>query len=204
LGAARTVDIEPVNIVTAAVITQFSILIILFLGLTIIAYGESAFRRRTRAPDFGLTIVLTFASLLTLFVVEDFARMWKPAFGHPSFSGLALNDAVSIVFVLDALCAAALVYRTRGAISSPFAAILFAIPSLAIFLRQPTPKVIAFTVLVGFLFTILIRVYDAGEVRGITLTNEILEEGCTGDLGFWVVSILTFGLTTLIGLITRP
>jgi hypothetical protein len=41
-------------------------------------------------------------------------------------------------------------------------------------------------------------------VRGITLTNEILEEGCTGDLGFWVVSILTFGLTTLIGLITRP
>lgn len=187
-------------------ITQFSILLIFGVGLLIVRWGEeSASHHYPRSARFlWIVFGFTLLTLGVLFAAEDFARIWKPVFGQPSMSGLSLNEALGIVLTCDAVCSALLIYHTHGSMTSPFSPVLFAIPALAIFLRQPPGYVIYYAILVTALFTILIPMYQTYEQSRITLPYETAEEGCARGILFWFVAVAVFALTTYIGLITRP
>lgn len=200
--------IQSVNIAAAALITQFSLVGIFVMGLIIIRLGEPRVARydhEARSSEFAwILLIFTVVSLGALLTAGEFVKLWAPVFGQLDVPRLALHDAVLLVFILDALCTSILVYRTEGSRASPFAAIFFAIPALAIFLRQPTSYVVVTSVLVVVLFTFNLIYYKWDDRGGLNFASERIAAQRSGTGVFWVVAVATFILTTWIGVITQP
>ena len=191
--------ISPINITSAALITQFCIVIVIFLAIWTLRWGEAyLFSFIKRYDPLELFFYLLFFTLITMGVInfsDGYSDTWKPFFTGVRFTGIPWSLAFSIVFILDALLISILVAKTGGSISSCFVPLYFVIPALAIFLREPLGRIFLYGafVTVGFSYNLF---FGKGERAEIELKKR--------KPAYWIVAILSMVLTSFIGYITRP
>ena len=99
------------------------------------------------------------------------------------------------MFLLDIIGAALLMGITGGSKDSPFSAVLFMLPALAIFLREDPSRFFFYTGLAVVLFLILRKAGDMGKA---VLENPKVQ------LSFQVVTLGCLALSSLVGYATRP
>lgn len=178
----------PQNLVAAAVLAQFILIVILVItcmcmdGFNIGGYSD----------------VLLFATLTTfgVFLFSDvFIELWKPLFSNRVFDGLAWRTAVSVMFIVDALCITLLVAVSGGSRHSPLVGGFALIPTLSLFLREPVGWTIFYTalVIVGITVTRSARPERGGDLRVISQSG-----------AFWFMNVASLALVTFIGIITSP
>lgn len=191
--------VSPINITAAALITQFSIIIIMFLGATILRGGEKYlpfYRDVPRSSFFGW-LILSFAivTIGSLIFSDEFSSIWKPLFGTIAFPTVRWSFALLITFTLNIICISFLVRGTGGSLVSPFSPIYFILPALAIFLREGLGRIIFYLILVSIMFSF-----------NLIFRESLREEvgGTSRPLAYWFVSISCFILATFIGYVTRP
>jgi hypothetical protein len=200
-----SVDLNPVTLAAAAMIAQFSIVVIFVVGLLIIKAGEpSVPRYRSETASSELVWILLIFSVVTLgalLLTKNFARVWKPAFGYPSFEGFALSDSLMAIFTMNAICTSIVVHKTAGSRSSPFSAMFFVYPSLAIFLHEPVGRVLYYVAVLIVIFSLNLVWFDSRQED--LKTTSFGYSVSDGQFVYWFVSVAAFVLSMAIGLITR-
>ena len=189
------------TLTTTLLFTQFVLLLIVFFGILVLRTGEQRFTSFSAevypitgtlsAWVFGFTMV-TFACLV---FSQDFVLLSQPMFGDIRVPAWSRESAFLAVFVLDILGAGLFVAATGGAKDSPFAAVLFTLPALSIFLRETPLRLGIYTGLVAMLFLVFSKPYDS---RHPVLVN------INYILAFRLVTLCCLALTSLVGYVTRP
>jgi hypothetical protein len=193
--------IAPITLTGSLLLTQLFLFLIIFVGIYFLAEGEKnipTFSDHYKPVVGGLLMFVLFIFLLTealLLFSSEFVQILQPAFGDLLFPKISTNDAFICVFLIDIIGASILVRRTGGSKDSPFAAILFSIPPIAIFLHESPPRFLGYTFLSAILFLISI---DGRGVSKKVLENE------NYALSFNVVTIGCLSISTFVGYVTRP
>jgi len=191
--------VTPIGITAAALIMQFSLVVIMFAAAFIMRIGvrHSPFWREGQDTSASLWLLIAF-SLLTigiLLISEEFSTMWVPLFGSVDLPGLSWSASLAVVFTADLVCISALAAATGGSSLSPFAPLYFVMPPLSIFLRSSLVQVVCYFLLASVLFSLGLR-----SARGIDLGVSEMRARTAS----WVVAIACFALATLVGYLTRP
>jgi hypothetical protein len=194
-GASMS-KIGPGNIIPAAVITHFAVLAIVLIGtLTRPRISEEdRIWDRTRqfskkGPIFEFLAGTAIVSFLIFGVTDVYSALWVPLLRDVQFSGIPSGTTLYWVWLFDIFLLGILVLYTGGSRTSPFTPLFFVFPTLAIFLHESGSRLIQYTALVAFLFTVSIK---------------SKEEDPPSKLSFWFVSVLSFLLTVATGFFTRP
>lgn len=196
------------NLTNAFVVTQFFLLVITFIGIAVLQRGEHQLTRMpgTPRPASRLFYPVFGFALLTIGILvftEDVLFFSKPVFGELEFPSVSKPIAFLLVFTLDLLGAAILILITGGSRESPFGAILFALPALSIFLREPPARFFGYTIGAAVLFLLV----QSKDDRGIFSENPdrgIFSENPNYTSAFAWVTLLILALSTLVGYATRP
>ena len=189
------------NLTTALLITQFILLVIVFAGVLILRAGEnslSAFSDNPRPATRHFPSYLLGFALVTLACIafsQDFVLLSRPVFGDLEFPSLTQPDAFLVVFTLNIFGAGILMQVTGGAKDSPFSAVLFALPALAIFLREPPGRFFTYTAFAVVLFLAFQK------PRGL---GAAVIQNPRHQAAFNVVTLGVLALSTLVGYVTRP
>ena len=186
---------------TALFITQLFLVVIVSVGIAILRSGERAFS--SYSNELGLaTSHLSYFALLFLLITfgilafsQEFVVLSGPAFGDVVFPSIGREKSFLIIFMLDVIGAAFLIALTGGSQLSPFSALLFSLPALAIFLRESPMRFFIYTVMAAIAFYILC---------GDQFYRECVEMNRKKTQAFKAVSLGCLALSTLIGYITRP
>ena len=156
MNAATGPSIGLVNIGGGALISQIAIVAILFIGSLILRPAADRWRLGSGHPYHGFAwIILGFAlvTLIPLIFSEMVSDSWRPLLGIGQSVGFSRAGAMTTMFVGNAICVTMLVAKTGGSSESPFQAIYFLLPTLAIFLREPLGRILLYLVLVSVSFT---------------------------------------------------
>ena len=193
--------INPVNITGAALITQISLITIMFLGALILKLKSTA----SYIPHQFAWIILSFMLIGTgcLLFSDEFSTIWKPLFGDADLPVIKWSTALLIMFLTNIICVSILVSNTGGSRDSAFSPIYFILPALAIFLRESMGRIILYSVLVSIVFTWNLFRLSSMFVWS-TYTPQQDEENRNISIAYWMVSIACLILATFIGYITRP
>ena len=190
--------ITATNITAAAIVTHAGLAGIMFVGAVRLLWsGEGDSYRTERSPT-GLAWVilpLFLIGLAALLLSSDYSAIWRPVFGYANPPVLPTGTAVLMMFACDILLISILVGTTGGSRESPFQALYFVIPALAIFLREPFWRVTSYTIAVIALFRI--------QLSSVPRHPSDLEARAERMAYAWV-SVLGVSLTTLVGYVTRP
>ena len=192
---------SPTTLTTAFLLTQFFLLLIVYCGILALRQGENTFSPFSSNPRpatrnlpslvFGFALI----TLACLAFSQDFILLSKAAFGDVEFPALSRNNAFLVVFFLDIVGAGFLMGITGGAKDSPFSSVLFALPALAIFLRETPTRFFIYTALAVILFLLFPRPNTAGSA---------VWENPRHVLAFQVVTLGCLALSSLLGYATRP
>jgi len=134
------------------------------------------------------TLLVTLAFLIA---TRSFYVVWSPILGDVSLPTFSDSGGLMICFWVDLLAITLLMMLTGGAKESPFTSVLFLVPALAIFLRQPPSHFFMYAVYAS-------AIYCWSLMRGVT-GRKSRDHTAHG----WV-NLLCLGLTMLTGYITRP
>lgn len=191
-------SITAVNISAAALITQFSLGLILSISAFILR-GDDETRQSWERP---LTtnmpwIVLGFTLLTTgaLFFSDPYSTLWKPLLGDLGVPSIDSSTALLIALQGDIYAVFFLTFLTGGA-TSPFTPVFFILPALAIFLRENLSRLLYYVVLISILFTV-------GVLQDASSMTEV-ESRSRRRIAYWFVSSACFVLATFVGYVTRP
>ncbi|MBX3609169.1 MAG: hypothetical protein KF871_04670 [Hydrogenophaga sp.] len=142
---------------------------------------------------------------------DELYRLSAPVFGELAFSGgLSRNTTYFVLFVADLLITFRLIQVTGGSKTSPFTAILFLLPTVAIFLREPASRFLFYAALAGGLYLIgllIDRSHDRpvdilrGEIGGAPPDYSILR---TDTPAHAIVNLGCLLIATATGYVTRP
>lgn len=187
--------ITPTNITGAALIAQFSILLILLMGFVILSKSSRLFFLGSVEDVNATPIILNLAlfSIGALFFSDEFSKIYSPMFGDTNLSVIKWSTAICAVFIANTIAVNRLVALTGGSMASPFTPVYFMLPALAIFLREPTGRVVFYLLLVIILFSLNFR-HDSQSSKIVSRKK----------LAYWFVALSCCILTTYIGFITRP
>jgi hypothetical protein len=183
--------INDTSVVAATLVAQVSIIVVMFAISVLIAWGN-------RGVGGGAYIVLALAlvTLITLMFTRGYSATWGPLLGTNAPVGLARSTSMLVVFLVNIAAVHALVVMTGGSRESPFSAIYFLIPTLALFLRESLDHVVLFLSLVAASYTYLSlgnRYYGSYDSR----LN-------VHRFAYWFSAVACFILATYIGYVTRP
>jgi hypothetical protein len=190
--------IGPINIGGGALISQISIIAILFVGSLILRPAADTGRLGERHPYHNFAwIILAFAlvTLIPLTFSELISGSWRPLLGLGGNVGFSRAGAMAVMFLGDTLCVTILVGRTGGSSESPFQALYFLLPPLAIFLREPLGRLLLYVSLLSLSFTFFI--FRPEPQTRFVNTNPWFR------MAYWFVAIASFMLATYIGYVTR-
>jgi hypothetical protein len=197
--------IQPATIAGASIVIQTCLLFIAFGTLWLLSKSYTA--RAAAKNSYSALVAWLLATLIVLLLGEDLYATWGPILGRISIPNVPRDYSFFAVFVLDIVFATVLILRTGGAKKSPFTSILFLLPSLAIFLREPVGRFLFYSLAVGFVYVVLLRKslrtlhadFDRSEYDAPTKADEAVDDKAT----VWAnISCLT--LATIIGYITQP
>jgi len=191
---------SPRTLTTAFLFTQFVLLVIVYIGIIALRTGEkkySLFSDNPRLATRNLpSLVLGFGlvTLACLAFSQGFFLLSKPILSWLEISALSRADAFLGVFILDIIGAGLLVAVTGGSKESPFAAVLFTLPALSIFLRESPTRFFIYTGLAVVLLLLFQRPRGSGRA---TVENP------KHMLSFQLVTLGCLALISIIGYATR-
>ena len=187
--------ISPESIIAAALITQVSVLAIVFLGALSLRLSEVPGYLPVDQPRsnqiFVFTLGVAVFSVAILCLSNAYSEMWLPAMKLMSFSGIPWERSILTVWITDLILLGFLVRHTGGGLSSPFTSLFFVFPTIALFLHESGHRIFLYTGLSIVLFT-------------MTLVSNEEDSNSTHRFCFWLVSVSCFVLTTAVGFVTRP
>lgn len=192
-------SVSPVNVVAAAFIIQFSLMLIFsFSALFLGARRKHYMGDPETTTDRGLSGIVLLFSLVTigLLVFSDgLSNVWKPLFQDFDFSGIKWSQALFGIFILDIVWVTIMVWKTGGSVVSVCSPIYVILPALAIFLRESSSRIIIYVFLVILSYSWNLWRYNFGDDDGNKDSSK---------LAYWVVSVASLILTSFIGYLTRP
>lgn len=110
------------------------------------------------------------------------------------------------VFVLDIVFVTFLALKTGGTKRSPFTSVLFLLPSLAIFLHEPTYRFLGYSIAVGLVYVIVLKrklASQKDEFNRRTFDGPTKEADKIDDLATIWTNLSCLFLGTLIGYIAQ-
>lgn len=184
--------LQPVNVSGALLIVQVCILIIFWLGLSLLEFSSGKQRRNSHS----LLTIFAIASIILVAFIKEFYTIWSPILGDDiHLPTLARSNAFNVTFALDIFVTWRLIKRTGGSSNSPFTPMLFLIPTLSIFLRQPPAVFIIYAIVIYLLYWI--SDYDVNE-------SSFRENEAPIKIAHRAVNFACLALGIAIGFITRP
>jgi hypothetical protein len=191
---------QSINLTTAFILSQVLLLAIVFAGIALLRAGESRHTIYSGQPKpathfypmlFGGFALVTFAALA---FSEDVLSTSQPVFKDISLPSLSRDIAFLFVFALDLIGATYLIWITGGSRNSPFASLLFFLPTLAIFLREPPQRFLSYAFAAAILFILaqMDRHWPS------------VEDNPYNRRAHTVVSLGCLALSTMAGYATRP
>lgn len=187
--------LKPVNIAGSLLVVQVFLLVIITLGLIF----NSSYGRRDKTNE-SLYLIVFFAILSMAFVslTADYYPVWSPILGDITLPTIERRNAFTFVFAMDLSVLYFLILNTGGSNYSPFTSMLFLIPTLAIFLREPPIIFISYSFVA---YGIFLRTFSTND------NSRILSYGNykpVSDLSHKFVNGSCLALGIIIGYITRP
>ena len=187
---------QPVTIITGALLSQVLLGIIMFVGATVLHVYENRPGSRFDTSLLGLNgfiLLMLLGSVALLLSTASLSQIWIGLFKGTTFVGIEDSRAMLAVFLINIIVTALLIFFTGGSINSPFQPIFFLIPTLALLLYESTFRVVLYSSLVTFGFLAL-------TVAGEGLHWSQLQ-GARKSYTF--VSVACLALAVLIGVLTR-
>lgn len=146
------VEVQPVGLIGATLVVQLFVMLLITVTNRVLPQGGYLLlRSHCDRAVLGMAL-LTVACLVAS---DDLYRLTAPMFGDLAFSGaLSRNTTFLVLFISDLLITFRLIQVTGGSKSSPFTAILFLLPTVAIFLREPASRFIPYALLAATLYIV--------------------------------------------------
>ena len=184
--------LKPLNIAGGTIVVQLALIVILFLGVWL-TESRLVDKQRVNDKQFPLSIIVVTLLLNLTVLVETraFYVVWSPILGDVSLPTVSDSHGLMMSFCIDLIAVTLLMLYTGGSKESPFTSVLFLIPALAIFLREPPLHFFAYAAYASL-------VYCWSLIIGVT------GRGSSGHSAHGWVNLLCLGLTMLTGYITRP
>lgn len=184
--------LKPLNIAGGTIVVQIALIVILFIGVRL-TRSRLVDEQRVNDKQFPLTIIVLTLLLNLAVLVETraFYVVWSPILGDVTFPTISDSHGLMVSFCIDLIAVTLLMMHTGGSKESPFTSVLFLIPALAIFLREPPWHFFAYAAYASI-------VYCWSLMIGVT------GRGSAGHSAHGWVNVLCLGLTMLTGYITRP
>lgn len=191
-------NLKPVNVAGATLVVQLCLLAIIALGIACHRECEYVInQKRLKQRCYALALTLAILSLMLVALSADFYTVWSPIMGDVELPTLSRGEAFLFVFGMDILACMVLIRWTGGTRASPYTSVLFLIPALAMFLREPPIKFFLYSIVVGLHYLITCRPEVTGRIRMGWETDGTVQ-------AHRVVNIGCLMLATVTGYITRP
>jgi hypothetical protein len=190
-------NLKPVNVAGATIVVQVCLLTIVTVATLVENETEIESRRDRKQRAYEPTVVLAILTIIAVALSADFYQVWSPLMGDVQLPTFGRSGAFLFVFMLDIIATMMLITWTGGSRSSPFTSMLFLIPALAIFLREPPWKFLMYATIVGiyYFFTCVDRerykMPLGWSADGSLQSHRVVNIGC-------------LALAMLTGYITRP
>lgn len=197
--------IQPTTLAGASIVIQVCLLFISFVTLWLLTKSYSA--RAAARDSYSSLVAWLLLTLVVILMGEDLYVTWGPILGHIHIPNIPRDSAFFAVFLLDIFFITILILRTGGTKRSPFTSVLFLLPSLAIFLREPTGRFLFYSLMVGGLYVLVLRRslqkanadFDRSAYDALSKADEQVDDRAT----VWT-NVTCLALVTLIGYITQP
>ena len=192
---------SPKTLTSAFLLTQFILLLIVYVGIIALRRGEksySLFSDNLRLATRNLPLIVLGFGLVTLACLaftEGFFLLSRPVLGGLDLPSFTRGDAFLAVFVLDIAGAGFLMATTGGSKESPFAAVLFTLPALSIFLRESPTRFFIYTGLSVALLLVFQRPRDSARSA---------VDNPKHMFAFQFVTLGCLALMSVVGYVTRP
>ena len=186
---------------TAALLAfQFSLGFILAVGTVILSKGYNpnhSFREQTAPNPSSLLYLIVFSFILIgpILATTPLAATWTPVYGASIEGVLSIHGTRLLTFLVDIFLVSIIIGKTGGWKASPFTALVFNIPAIAILLKDSAFNVTLYVVVIALAF--------GGFLAYSRHIGRNLNERPEDDAALWVVTILSLVLTTAIGVFTR-
>lgn len=178
-------------IIAGAAIAQLSLIAI----MAVAAFMVSAAERHSIGCFPYVVLFTAIITIIPLMFTRGYSGTWGQLVGVAGEVGISRSISMLIVFLVDIVAVHALVWSTGGSRESPFQAVYFLLPTLAIFLREPLGHLMLYLVLIGASYTWLMFGKTEELARNYTLVSR---------LAYWFTAVACLVLATYIGYTTRP
>jgi hypothetical protein len=152
--------VQPSTIVTGALLFQLLMVVILFVGAQILrgASSKTAWWKGERVYGnlWWELLVLVLITIGALVFTSTMSNLWGGLFHGTTFAGLSNGTALLIVFAVDIIVAARIVYLTGGSVGSPFQPLFFFIPTVALLLHESAWRVLGYSAVLSIVFITLL------------------------------------------------
>lgn len=177
---------------------QFCLFAAVAIGALWVRRNEGHMPRYDRhVPNIGrygwIPLALALTTIGLLVFSDQFSRLWRPLSGELDFYLVSWRVAILVVFLLDIICVAILVYLTGESYLSPFTPAYFILPAMAFFLREPNRRVISYTVFIVISF-----------ILGIGRPQPGPEEAPNQTGAYAFISVCCLAISVVVGYLTRP
>lgn len=197
-------SVQPTTLAGASVVIQTFLLFISFIALWLLSKSYSA--RKMAKESYAFLVAWLLLTLVLILIGEDLYAVWGPILGPIVFPTIPRDYAFFAVFIVDIIFTTLLILRTGGTKRSPFTSVLFLLPSLAIFLREPVWRFLIYSTVVGFVYVVLLRKtfrtddneFDRSGYEGPSRVDQVIDDRAT----MWT-NITCLILATLIGSIIK-
>lgn len=194
--------LRPDSILAAALVMQFLLFAIIATGSAmcnrLYEQWTPSYRRAGRAVYGSFILFVGLFTIGALVFSATFSKDWAPIVGNIVPLSYSSPHAIAFVFVVDTITVMVLTVSTGGAFRSPFTALFFLIPTLALLLRQSPHAVIWYTALVTVCF-IAAAAHGHFHTHGERLSYE---DERAAVMAFAFVSIAAFWLAVYVGITT--
>ncbi len=198
-------QVQPTTLAGASIVIQVFLLSISFVTLKLLSKSYKA--RAAAIASYSSLVVWLLLALVVILMGEDLLSQWGPLLGKLSPPPIPRDFAFMAVFILDIIFVTVLILRTGGTKLSPFTSVMFLLPSLAIFLREPVGRFLFYSLAVGVVYVVLLRStlksqttdFDRSGYDAPSRSDEQVDDRAT----IWT-NITCLALATLIGYITQP
>ena len=145
-------QLQPIGLIGATLFIQLCLLALMFITNRMLP-ERGVVHLRSKCDR--ATLVLAIVTVACMVASDEMYRAWAPILGDLAFSsGIGRGATYLLLFIVDLVIAFWLVTLTGGSKGSPYTSTLFALPSLAIFLREPPSRFVTYTAIAAIFYVI--------------------------------------------------
>lgn len=200
-------QLQPIGLIGATLFIQLCLLLLLFATNRMLP--ERGFVHLRSRCD-RATLVLAIVTVACMVASDEMYRAWAPILGDLAFgSGIGRSTTYLLLFSVDLSVAFWLMTLTGGSKNSPYTAILFMLPSLAIFLREPAGRFVFYAALAAIFYGLGLlaesrRLTPMDILRGDSYMGPKYSSIRTDTPAHATINLGCLFIATVTGFITRP